>query len=292
MKISPMASAANTVTGSPDPQVARVQSVRALRMNTNATPGLREAPPAEELTIPNPNEAEPAVEDTQPLSPQLAALAKQKRALQVKEREIADREKALLAQTSTQEGGVDLAKLKSDPLGVLLEAGVTYDQLTEAILSNQNGGGAELQALKAEIKALKEGVDQKFTDKDTAAEQAVLAEMRRDATRLAAEGETFELVRETGSIPQVMQLIERTYRETGEVMDVSEAMQAVEDELIAESLKLAGLKKVQGRLQPEPAPALQPQQRQMRTLTNRDTAAPAMSRKDRALLAFAGQLKK
>lgn len=287
MKIAPIAAPAAV-----DPQAERIQSVRSLRMNTNATPGVITAPSEPELTIPDTNDpTDPAVADTQPLSPQFAALAKQRRALQVKERELADREKALSAQPPAQGGGIDLARLKSEPLSVLLEAGVSYDQLTEAILADQSTGGTELRALKAEISALKEGVDKKFTDKITQEEQAVLVEMRKEATKLAAEGETYELVRETGSIPQVMELIEKTYRKTGEVLDVSEAMQLVEDELIVESLKLANLKKVQGKLQPEPAPVPQPQQRP-RTLTNRDTAVQPMSRKERALLAFAGQLKK
>lgn len=289
MKIAPVSPAVSPVA---DPQAARIQSVRSLRMNTNATPGLSPAP-AETLAISDTvDPAEATVEATQPLSPQFAALARQRRALQVKERELADREKALSSQSPAQGDGIDLARLKSEPLSVLLENGVTYDQLTEAILANQEGSGPELQALKAELAALKEGVDKRFTDKDTQAEQAVLAEMTKEATKLVAEGDAFELVRETGSIPQVMELIEKTYRKTGEVLDVQEALQLVEDELITESLKLAALKKVQGRLQPEPPPAPQPQQRQMRTLTNRDTAAVPMSRKERALLAFTGQLKK
>lgn len=287
MKIAPVAAPAAI-----DPQAARIQSVRALKMNTMATPGVITAPPEPELTNPDTNDpTEPAIEATKPLSPQLAAIAKQRRALQVKERELADREKALAAQPPAQGGGVDLARLKSEPLSVLLEAGVSYDQLTEAILADQSSGGAELRALQAKIQALEEGVDKRFTDKDTQAEQQVLAEMRKEATRLAAEGETYELVRETGSIQTVMDLIERTYRKNGEVLDVSEAMQLVEDELIAESLKLANLKKVQGRMAPEPVPVPQPQQRP-RTLTNRDTAVPPMDKKQRALLAWAGQLKK
>lgn len=292
MKISPVSSAVS-VPGAPDPQVARVQSVRSLRMTTNATPGVVTAPPPEPLAISDTvDPAEATVEATQPLSPQFAALAKQRRALQVKEREIADREKALSSQPPTQGGGVDLARLKSDPLSVLLEAGVTYDQLTEAILADQSGGGADIQALKAQIQSVKDDVTKTLSERDSQAEKQVLAEMRKEAVKLSAEGDTFELVRETGSIPQVMELIERTYRQSGEVLDVQEAMQLVEDELISESLKLAALKKVQGRLQPEPAPVPQPQQRQMRTLTNRDTAAVPMSRKERALLAFSGQLKK
>lgn len=284
MKIAPIAAPVATPTA---------PSIRSLKMNTNATPGLVPSPPAEELSIPDNNDsAEATVEATQPLSPQIAALAKQRRALQVKERELADREKALASQPATQADAVPIARLKEAPLSVLLEAGVTYDQLTQAILEDQGGSGAEFQALKAEIEALKKGVDEKFSEKTTQEEQQVLAQMRKEATKLVAEGDTFELVRETGSIPQVMTLIERTYRETGEVLDVTEALQLVEDELIAESLKLAALKKVQGRLQPEPPQAPQPQQRQMRTLTNRDTAVQPMSRKERALLAFTGQLKK
>jgi hypothetical protein len=117
--------------------------------------------------------------------------------------------------------------------------------------------------------------------------------MRKEAQTLVAEGEDYELVRETRSIPQVMTLIERTYRETGEVLEVSEALKLVEDELYKDSLKLAALKKVQSGLAPaQPAPQPMQPQRQMRTLTNRDTASVPMSRKARALAAFQGTLKK
>ncbi len=292
MKISPVPSQANSTAGSAgDPQVSRVQSVRSLRMNTNATPGTIPLPEADaSLATSDPN-SDATVEATQPLSPQLAALAKQRRALQVKERELADREKALTSQPATQVDADLIARLKSQPLSVLREAGVTYEQLTEAILGDQSGNGAEIQELKDQIAALEQGVDKKLSDRDQQAEQQVLAEMQREAVSLASEGDAFELVRETRSIPQVMELIEKTYRKTGEVLDVQEALQLVEDELIAESLKLAALKKVQGRLQPEPQ-QFQPQPRQMRTLTNRDTAQVPLTPKQRALLAFTGQLKR
>lgn len=291
MKISTMSAAAQAPLNQEAPKL----NVRSLKMNTNATPGvITPEVPEEPLTISdNVDKAEGTVEATQPLSPQMAAIAKAKRALQ-QERQAFEREKADFqsAKEGQPSGGIDPAQLKSNPLRVLLENGVTYDQLTEAILENQNSGGAELQALKDEIKSLKDGFDQKLSDKDKQAEAAVLAEMRKEAVALASEGDTYELVRETGSIPQVMELIEKTYRQSGEVLEVSEAMQLVEDELIAESLKLANLKKVQGKLQPEtPIAPIAPQQRP-RTLTNRDTAVAPMDRKTRALLAFRGQLPK
>src|ERR1700722_3303036 len=104
----------------PDPQAQRIQKRRTLTMNTNATPGrmpediqLQEAEAITQPVTPDPVEA--AAEETKPLSPQFAALAKQKRSLQIKERELAEREKAL----SGQHRPDLMAQLEADPLSVL-----------------------------------------------------------------------------------------------------------------------------------------------------------------------------
>ena len=290
MKISPVPSISVPTLGSDgNPQPSRVESIRALKMTTNATP-LANMQMPQELPIAAPNEqTEATVEATQPLSPQLALLAKQRRALQVKERELKEREKALQAQ-GTGNTAVDIARLKSEPLSVLLENGVTYDQLTEAILANQ--GNSEINALKSEIESLKQGIDQKFQEKESAAEKQVLAEMQREAEQLV-RSDDYELVREMKRIPDVMSLIERTYRETGEVMEVPEALQWVEKFLLEEAQGIAKAKKIQSLLNPMPQ-IPQPQQRQMgmRTLTNKDTASVPLSAKARAMAAFYGTLKK
>lgn len=283
MKITPLPSAANTILNNGGVEI------RSMKIATNATPPGHEAVQAQVEDLPRPltnndEKINKEVEEaTQPLSPQYAALARQRRAIQ-QEKQALDRAKAEWATKSKDV--VDLATLKSKPLSVLLENGVTYDQLTQEILANQ--GGSEIQALKAEIKALNEGVDRKFSERDAQQEQQVLADMRREAVLLAKQGDTFELVRETKSIPDVMRLIERTYRETGEVLDVSDALELVESELVKESLKLAKFKKVQGQLSPQPIQQPQPPQRQMRTLTNKDTASAPMSARARALAAFYG----
>ncbi len=282
MKISPMPGAAASPAVAPQATMAR-----ALKMTTNATPG-REEPSNSDPQL----EVSEADEVTQPLSPQFAALAKQRRALQVKEREIADKLKEIETRGATQAGGIDAARLKSDPLGVLLEAGVTYEQLTEAVLANQDG--SQIRALEAKIQALEEGVNKKLTDRDAQAEQQVLAEMKREASTLIAQGDEFEMVRETQSLPHVMTLIEKTYRETGEVLEVREALKLVEDELFKDSLRLAKLNKVQAQFAPPP-PEPQPTQshrQSMRTLTNRDTASVPMSARARALAAFNGTLRR
>ncbi len=292
MQISPIPASG----GSVDQAGQLGQNVRVLKMRTNVTPGREEPPPAvQELTIPDATKepVQAGTEDTQPLNPQMASLAKERRALQVKERELADREKALASKAVTPEDSVPIAKLKSNAMRTLMELGIPYEQLTQEILADQSGMNPEILALKAELKSLKEGVDKTLTDRDARAEQDALAEMRKEAIQLSAQGEDFEMVRETNQVPTVMKLIERTYRESGEVLDVKEAMQLVEAELVSNGLKLARLKKVQGQLAPaQPVPQPPQQQRQMRTLTNRDTASVPMSPKARALAAFNGTLKK
>ncbi len=286
MKISPVPSSVVPVvdpSGMPTP--SRVESIRTIRMKTGTGSGLEEQPGAELEQGPQNSSVDAA---TQPLSPQLALLAKQKRALQMKEREIADREKALKTGSGTPT--IELARLKSEPLRVLLENGVTYEQLHDAIMAGQGEGTSELQALQAKLDALEKGIDQRFTDSATQQEKAVLAEMEKEAKQLVS-GEDFEMVREMRAVPSVMQLIERTYRESGEVLEVSEALKLVEDELFKDAQRIAGFKKIQAQFQPQQS---QPQQRQygMRTLTNRDTASVPLSAKQRALAAFNGTLKR
>lgn len=293
MKISSVPSVVvPTVNTSGIPTESKVDSIRTLQMKTNATPLTQEIPQLPPVNTDTPPEA--SVEATQPLSPQLALLAKQRRALQVKERELADREKAFLSRsTSTEAEMIELARLKSEPLKVLLENGVTYDQLTEAILAGQGQtqNYSEINSLKAKIEALEQGIDQKFVDKDKQAEQQVLAEMKREAEMLVKSDE-YELVRETHNVPTVIRLIERTYRETGEVLDVSEALKLVEDEIFKEAQKFSTYKKMQSQMSPVATP-MQSQQRQtgMRTLTNRDTASVPLSKHQRAMAAFYGTLK-
>lgn len=288
MIISPVPSVAvPTIDSNGSQSPSRVESVRNMRMRTNATP-MANQPGAQQMSISSLNDTEVVTEATEPLSPQLALLAKQRRALQ-RERQLINQEKAKLSQSSGS-SVIDAARLKSEPLRVLLENGITYDQLTEAIMANQEN--SEFNSLKAEMEALKQGIDQKFTEKDAAAERQVLAEMRREADQLVASNDDFEMIRVTNNTKNVMKLIERTYRETGEVLAVPEALQLFENELFKDAQKLATLKKMQIQMSQQSQQRQQQRQTGMRTLTNRDTASVPLSAKARAIAAFYGTLKR
>lgn len=291
-----------------DPKASlATQDVRSLKMRTQVSPDrpyeteetLTETPVNDQNAISDTVEQASNDADTRPLSPQFAALAKQRRALQIKEREIAAKEQALAAQSTTTDGtAIALERLKSDPLGVLQTAGVTYEQLTEAILNGDSANPAaqRVRELEAKLEALEKGLDTKFNERDAQAEKQVLAEMGREANKLIHEnGDAYELVREQNRQQDVLDLIYRTWKQTGEVMDVSEALNEVENYLQEELLRYAKLPKIFRQLTPAEAQAQQQAQAKpqgLRTLTNRDDARPQVSRRDRALAAFHGNLKK
>lgn len=279
----------------PAPQAER-PNVRSLKMRTNYSTNkdldlpinpeqvtkesVEPTQPPKEAESSIPEKVETAVvEATQPLSPQLAAVAKEKRALQLQRAEF-DRLKNI-----EQE-------IKSNPLGALQKLGITYDQLTEAVLADPQN--LELEKLRHEIAQIKEGFNQTLAERDNLAKEQVKREIALDAQKMAAEGSDFELVRETGSVPIVVELIERYFNETGEVMSTEEALTLIEAELLEETTKVASLSKVRQKIAPQPqtAPQLQPAQKQMRTLTSRDNATQPLSARQRAIAAFNGTLKR
>lgn len=286
-----------------DPQIARIKKIK---MRTQASPerfeaqidDLSSANISEDSAEPQTQSATPdvveqqATEETKPLSPQFAALARQKRALQVKEREIQAREEALKAQATQDGARLDVERLKADPLSVLDEAGILnetfYNALADRLASDPSS--AKIRALEAKIAALETGVDKKLTDRESLQEQQALAEMRREADRYVASGDEFKYTRAMKHTPKAIDLIHRTYKETGEILDVHEALGLIEAESRKEYEALSS------QLTPAEQAAQDQQQIQrpqgMRTLTNRDGARPQMSRRERAIAAMNGTLKR
>jgi len=278
----------------PRPDVRRLQMKTNFSTNRDADLNISADPVAVEPEVTAESSkveaTEPgAVEATQPLSPQFAALAKQKRAFQLEKAEF-EKQKASMSQGINPEDFK--ARLQSDPLGVLQEHGVTYDALTEAILSDKNQENPKILALEQQIKALKEGVDKTFQTNEQRAEESALTEMLYEAEALSKEGEDFEMIRSEDAYDQVLRLIHKTYKDTGRVLDVREAMNKVENTLMARAEKLASINKVRNRIAPPSPPIAQPAPKGMRTLTARDTASPVSDRRARAIAAMTGTLKR
>lgn len=281
-----------------DPQVANLERKRAIKMKTNANP-LQDSTQEEtidaEIPISDPVEpVEASSEEIKPLSPQFAALAKEKRALQI-ERANFDKQKAELeAKSKDTTSSTDLiAKLKSNPLSVLQEHGVTYDQLTEALLAGDDTK-AQLDRALARLDALeKGGKDQTeaMTQREYQANKQALTHINNEMSKLVSTGDDYELVRSEGAQEKALQKVWDTWQETGIPMSAEEALASVENELMEDALKRAQYKKVQAKLGFGP-PQMRAanQARSMKTLTSRDGGVAPMSPRERALAAFAGKL--
>jgi hypothetical protein len=273
-------------------------SVEAAAVSSEAAPASAEA---------SPNEAPKPPEE--PLSSQYAQLARKEKAIRAKaqevkakEAELAAREAALTAKTDPKpaEGPTLKDRASKDPLGVMQELGISYEQLTELLLNqdpNQARYQADMEALKAEIKALRE--ENKSTREADQQQQYKNAvnQIRTEVSQLVKSDEAFETIRETGSVDDVVELIEATFKEEGRILPIEEAAQLVEDHLLEEALKLTRLKKIQAKLNvAKPAPAVkQPEVKAAptaKTLTNQMSTTKPLTAVQRAMLAFEGKLPK
>lgn len=255
------------------------------------------------------------------LSSQYAVLARKEKALRAKvqsqelairskEAAIAEREAAIKAKEAEyQTNYIPKSKLSDDTLATLLEAGITYDQITQMALNQSQAQDPAtklaIQRLEAQVKAQAEAVENaKKQQEDSVKNQysEALKQIRYDATALVKTDNSFEMIRETNSIGDVVDLIERTYKEDGVILTVEEAAQLVEDELVEQVSKYARVSKIQQRLQPKPpkeaeapkSPVQQSnsQQSQLKTLTNAVGSTRPLTARERALLAFENKLNK
>lgn len=276
-----------------------------------------------EATQPAPKAAEPSAPKTDeaPISSQYAILARkekayrakvqaQEAAFKAKEQAIAAREAELKAKdTDYQTNYVPKQKLTEDTISTLLEAGITYDKITEMMLQQPQNQDpvlkAEISALKAQIAALRgetEETKKSFAKGQEDAYKQAVNQIRLDVKSMVTVDPEFEAIKATNSVDDVVELIEKTYAEEGILLSNEDAAKQVEEELVKRISKYAQLSKLQKKnptqntkaspqqpVQPE-TQAKQPQP--AKTLTNNLGGARQLSVRERAILAFQGKLGK
>jgi hypothetical protein len=268
--------------------------------------------PQEEVTTPK---------EEEPLSSQHAILARKEKAFRAKvvaqEQSLKAKEAALAAREAelTSKSTQDLAnyiskdKLLRDPIRMLNELGITYDKLSEQALASQSPEAQYMQQMRAELdeelrKVREEQANTRksYEQQQAEAYQQAVNQIRNEATQLVNADPSFETIKETGSVNDVVELIERTFKEEGTLLTVQQAAEAIEDFLIEEALKITKIKKIQSRLNPAPtpvakspapsAPKSEPEAQSMKTLTNSVTNTRPLSPRERAILAMTGKLNK
>lgn len=239
------------------------------------------------------------------LSPKFAALARKEKALRAQAQAVKAREEALKASESSYSDKFipKDALSKEKVLETLAANGLSYDDLTQLILSGSQNQDPELYKLKQEIKALKDAQDStknSMADSQKRAYEQAITQIKNETKLLVDSNEAFETIKETNNHEAVVELIKETFDKDGTLLTVEEAATQVEAYLMENALKMAQLRKIKAKLNP-PAEETKPQETQkqqptqMKTLTNAVSASTPgrltdKQRRERALLAFHGKL--
>lgn len=275
---------------------------------------------ATEETVEAPKVEEPKTEDPA-LSRQFAQLARQEKALRAKvqqqDQALKSREAALAAREaelnakdqSYKSSYISKDDLKNNSLQALADAGVSYEDLTQEIISQQPTDPritrtiAKLEAKIQELESKNDTFTKSQETQKTEAYQAAVKQLTTDATRLVnSDPVAYEAISKTGTVKEVVKLIEETYKEEGYVMNVEDAAKQVEDYLVEENYNMATrIDKIKRRMQAvapnassstAKTPAEEVKKTQpMKTLTNATSSQRQLSAKERAILAFKGELK-
>lgn len=274
-------------------------NIKKIKMRTNVSPD-REIIPNDEIDVTNDAQSpishtseEPVDEPiaTGTIDPEKAAIVKAKRFLQAKERELDQREEALKGQSPlNKEDYISKADLKTSPLKTLLNMGVTYDQLTQEVLSDQSHDSIDVKSFKDEVR---KELTEEFSRRDQQAKAQVLAAYKSDVDALVADNPEYQIIKTEKLNAKVVKLIDQVWEKEGKALSVEEAANIIETQRLTELTEVAKLEKVQNLIAPRAEQRqLPPPQRTIRTLTNRDGATSNMGRRERAIAAFTGALKR
>ena len=204
-------------------------------------------------------------------------------ALSRKEKALRERELELERKYGSKEKELPLERrIRSNPLKALEELGLDYDKLTELAL-NDGRLTPDMQ-----IKLMREELENDYKEKFNSLEERLNAkekmeeEAKYDAVKQGFVGEIesfinenkndFEYVAHNEATDVVYDVIEEHYNETGRILDIKEAVQAVESYLEEEAEKLLNLGKVKNRLTSMRDEYERPQRQSQTTLSNAHSA--------------------
>lgn len=297
------------------PDIKPFEAVHTITRQTQGTvtPSPNYPAASQEQAAPAPQE-EPAPVAAKPEEPKdkildserFAALTKKERAIQKRARELQERERSI----AKWEEADKLAG--TNKLEALKRLGISYDDLTNLHLSQmgvaeeqtpetiaarkaQEITRQELDAFKAEqAKSQQEMQQQQY--------EAAKQQIHADAERLTnTKPEDFAYVNAEGAHDIIVELIERTYFDTGKLIPTDQAAEEVEKYLEDKYSKISQLPKFRSRYTPDEAQApkspVPPDHTQKpQTLTHRSTTAPTRPRnlsqqelRERAIKRFYGQ---
>ena len=195
-------------------------------------------------------------------SRKFAALSRKEKELRAREAEydkrIADLEEKFRPQEPEKQPELPIEyRLKQNPLKALEEMGLSYDKLTELAL-NDGKLTPDMQ-----MKLMREELESDYKSKYKELEDRMLEKEKSDEQRrydeiemgfkneiesfVRSNNDKFELIEANEANDVVYEVIEEHYNETGKILDIQEAAEAVESYLEEEAEKLLRLGKVRSK---------------------------------------------
>ena len=189
-------------------------------------------------------------------------------------------------------------RLRRNPFETLEEMGLGYDKLTELAL-NDGKLTPEMQmklmreelehGYKSKFEELEERLAQKEQEEEYNKYESIETNFKQEIDSFVNGKDEFELINANGASDLVYDVIEEHYNDTGRVLNMDEAAEAVESYLEDELEKLMSLGKVKSRFSPrqeqvfkrQPSPTLsnahsaQAYQRADRPLSNEESVKEA-----------------
>ena len=183
-------------------------------------------------------------------------------------------------------------RLKQNPLKALEDMGLSYDKLTELALNDGKlTPDMQMKLMREELengyKSKYEELEKRILDKEKSDEQRRYDDIQRGFMNeidsfVSSNKNEYEYVAHNQANEVIYEVIEEHYNETGRILDIKDAAQAVESYLEEEAEKLLNLSKVKNRLsqrdQQEPETP-----RQSQTTLSNALSAQANQRVDRPL---------
>lgn len=258
-----------------------------------------------------PPQVEPSL-DADPATARLSALIRREKAIRARDAELKAKEQQFAAWSKEKEeltGKTSsvMERLKSDPFGLFLEQGHTYDSLTEKLLNQPSNDELRISRLEASLK--QQLADTQTSVKDLLEKQqqsqvAALAKQISNEVKTAAENDPdFALIKAYSSHDDVAEYIQKVMDVEGRRLDLATAMRDVEATLEDEVRKAASVEKIKNLLNEQrPSQNAGGQGSQTttqapprtQTLSNsqrpqRFGASSEAERRERAMRAFLGQ---
>lgn len=236
---------------------------------------------------------EPKLQDR--FAPKFAALSRKEKAIREQEAAV-KAEKAQIekmrAEIEEQKKAFESertgwkSKLKEKPFEALKDEGLTYEQLTEIALNDQNPT-PEMQMrrmreeMKAEFQKELEAVKAQLADKEakekeseekTAQEQyeAAVAQYRDQVKNVVDANDEFELIKTHDAYDLVVDVVKEYHANTGSILPALDAAKHVETYLEDEAKKILSAKKFQPKVQAAKPDSNEPKNKA--TLTNNNAS--------------------